>query len=194
MNNLIEALLKAQKQINHAVQDSKSHFGNYASLEAVIEAGKKPLNDNGIYFQQKTSISERGCIVETVFYGHGAELSAGQIFIAASKNNAQQFGSSLSYARRYQLLVALGIASNDDDGQASTDASNSTQSEPVPANHIEEQLSDLKNAKSWDEALEIHQRHMDVAKLAHDKNTQSELIVAYTNWVTQEQAKRLNND
>lgn len=34
------------------------------------------------------------------------------------KNPAQELGSALTYARRYSLLMALGLASEDDDGNA----------------------------------------------------------------------------
>jgi hypothetical protein len=38
----------------------------------------------------------------------------------ATKNDAQGFGSALSYARRYSLMAACGIAPEDDDGNAAT--------------------------------------------------------------------------
>ena len=54
MNNLIDALLKAQNEIDHAVKDGTTHFGGYPTLEAVINTVKPALNRNGVYYQQKT--------------------------------------------------------------------------------------------------------------------------------------------
>ena len=47
-------------------------------------------------------------------------MSAGVCFVPASKNDAQGFGSALTYCRRYGLLAAFGIAPEDDDGNAAS--------------------------------------------------------------------------
>ena len=120
MNNLIQALLKAQTEITHALQDSKNSFykQGYASLEQVINTVKEPLNKNGIYFQQNSSLNEHGAVCETIFYGHDAQLSAGQVFVPADKHDPQAFGSALTYSRRYSLSMACGISSTDDDAES----------------------------------------------------------------------------
>jgi hypothetical protein len=50
----------------------------------------------------------------------GETLSCGQIHVPASKHDAQGFGSALTYARRYSLMAACGIAPEDDDGNAAS--------------------------------------------------------------------------
>ncbi len=120
MNNLIQALLQAQTEITHAMKDSKNPFygQGYASLEQVINTVKEPLNKNGIYFQQNSSLNEHGAVCETIFYGHDAQLSAGQVFVPADKHDPQAFGSALTYSRRYSLSMACGISSTDDDAES----------------------------------------------------------------------------
>ena len=185
MNNLIDALLKAQQEISHAVKDGTTHFGGYPTLEAVINTVKPALNKRGVYFLQKTVASERGVIVETVFYGHGAELNAGQLMVPATKNNAQQFGSALTYARRYALATACGIGAKDDDGEESTNASNNVVADDKPETHIQDLLNDLEDAKpkSKNEADAIFNRHMEIFELANDTNTQAELTSAYSKYL-----------
>jgi len=119
MNNLINALLQAQKEIEHATKDANNPFfkSGYATLEQVINTVKEPLNNNGIYFQQNSALNEHGAVCETVFYGHDGQLSAGQIFVPADKHDPQAFGSALTYSRRYSLSMACGIGSSDDDGE-----------------------------------------------------------------------------
>lgn len=119
MNNLIEALLQAQKEIAHATKDANNPFfkSGYATLEQVINTVKEPLNNNGIYFQQNSKHSETGAVCETIFYGHSAQLSAGEVFVPADKHDPQAFGSALTYSRRYSLSMACGIGSSDDDGE-----------------------------------------------------------------------------
>ena len=120
-DTLINALIKAQQEIDHVIQDSKNPFfsSDYASLKNVIDSVKKPLNDNGIYLQQISHECERGACVETIFFGYGGKLSTGKVSIPANKQDSQAFGSALSYAKRYSLLMACGIASQkeDDDGE-----------------------------------------------------------------------------
>lgn len=135
-NELITALIAAQRNIDNAHKDGKNdHFrSGYASLESVIDAVKEPLLKEGITFLQRSSENERGISIETIFYGHGGHLSAGSIFVPADRNNAQAFGSAMTYARRYSLSTACGIGagikvvekamiedtSADDDGNASS--------------------------------------------------------------------------
>ena len=196
MNNLIDALLKAQNEIDHAVKDGTTHFGGYPTLEAVINTVKPALNRIGVYYQQKTVASERGVVVETVFYGHGAELNAGQLMVPATKNNAQQFGSALTYARRYALATACGIGARDDDGQESTAASSNIVEDDKPENHVADMLKDLEDEqpKRKSESDKIYQRHLETFQITDDKEVQAELTSAYAKWVDDKKAAKAKKD
>jgi hypothetical protein len=83
----------------------------------VVEA----LNDNGIALTQHTHHAEGGVCVETILiHESGEELSFGKLFVPCTKQDAQGYGSAITYARRYQLQTALGIAPEDDDGNAAS--------------------------------------------------------------------------
>jgi len=129
---LISALVKAQSQMSHAAFDQTNPaFKNakFASLKSVIDAVKPALNANGIAFVQKSVPMDHGIAVETVFYGHGEELSTGPVPVPIDRENAHGFGSALTYAKRYSLAMACGVASDsDDDGNAA--AKNSTGRKP----------------------------------------------------------------
>ena len=57
----------------------------------------------------------------TVFlHTSGETLSSGPLHVPASKNDPQGYGSALTYARRYSLMAACGIAPEDDDGNAAS--------------------------------------------------------------------------
>lgn len=131
-SELINALIKAQIEMEAVSKDATNPAYNsgYATLNAVIEAVKKPLNKNGIYFHQETSFNETGCIVETILYGHGGEMKCGQIYIPAVKNNPHAFGSALTYARRYSLMTACGLGAEDDDANAAQTAQVAQQTKP----------------------------------------------------------------
>ena len=133
-DNLINALVKAQNQIDNAHKDAKNPYfkSNYATLESVIEAVKQPLLDHGILFVQKSDLNDTGVCITTVFYGHGGELHTGKLHVPADKQDPQGYGSALTYARRYSLAMACGIGSGikveetgfDDDGNSATDSYN----------------------------------------------------------------------
>ena len=124
MKNLVNALVKAQSEMTSAVATGTNpHFkSEYAPLDEVIKAVKKPLNSNGIFFLQKVYVAEGGQCVETEFYGHGDVIKGGKVFVKCDKATAQGYGSSLSYAKRYSLQTACGLPTgDDDDANASTD-------------------------------------------------------------------------
>jgi hypothetical protein len=121
MQELAKALVKAQSSMNHAAKDAKNpHFkSSYSSLVSVIDAIRPHLAENGLAFVQKTHDAEGGVCVETMLiHESGQELSFGRLFVPATKQDAQGYGSALSYAKRYSLQAGLGIASEDDDGNA----------------------------------------------------------------------------
>lgn len=123
MKNIASALVKAQKAFAPALKSATNpHFkSRYADLAACIEAVVDALNANGIMLSQQTRECEDGVIVDTVFIHESGEmLSCGPLHVPASKQDAQGYGSALTYARRYSLMAACGIAPEDDDGNATT--------------------------------------------------------------------------
>ena len=123
MKAIASALVKAQKEFGPALKTSTNpHFrSRYADLSACVEAVIDALNTNGIYLMQLTEEHEAGVKVSTTFiHESGEQLSGGSLFMPATKHDAQGFGSALSYARRYSLMAACGIAPEDDDGNSAT--------------------------------------------------------------------------
>jgi hypothetical protein len=47
-------------------------------------------------------------------------LECGKLHVPAAKQDPQGYGSALTYARRYSLMAACGIAPEDDDGNAAS--------------------------------------------------------------------------
>ena len=112
---------KAFAEIEAATKSANNpHFkSKYADLGAVIDAVKPPLIKYGLFFTQRSHPAETGVSVETVLHHEGGEeLSLGTLFVPANKQDAQGFGSALTYARRYGLMTAFGVPAEDDDGNA----------------------------------------------------------------------------
>lgn len=123
MKNIATALVKAQKAFGPALKThtNPAFRSKYADLSACVEAVMDALNDNGIAMIQQTREDSTGVTVETVFvHESGETLSSGPLHVPASKQDPQGYGSALTYARRYSLMAACGIAPEDDDGNAAS--------------------------------------------------------------------------
>jgi hypothetical protein len=131
------ALVKAQRDFGPALKtNTNPHFrSKYAGLDACVEAVIDALNKHGLALTQRThSTTAQGVEVETVLvHESGEEMSFGRLFVPCTKNDAQGYGSAITYARRYQLQTALGLAPEDDDGNAaSAPAKYTAPAKPAP--------------------------------------------------------------
>lgn len=121
MKEISAALVKAQTEFGPALKThtNPAFRSKYANLSACVEAVVDALNANKIFLMQPTHLCEDGVIVETVFiHASGEQMSSGKLHVPATKHDAQGYGSALTYARRYSLMAACGIAPEDDDGNA----------------------------------------------------------------------------
>lgn len=120
---IAKAFVDAQKEFAPALKTSTNpHFrSKYVDLAGCIEAVIDALNNHGFALMQKTHDCDNGVKVETIFmHQDGEQISGGVITVPADRQNAQGYGSALTYARRYSLMAACGIAPEDDDGNAAT--------------------------------------------------------------------------
>lgn len=125
MKQISAAFINAKRTFSPALKAREnSHFKNkYADLGACIDAVEQALLDNGIAFIQETFEDLTGVTVETVFlHESGETIRCGKLHVPASKQDPQGYGSALTYARRYSLTTACGIAPEDDDGNAGSKA------------------------------------------------------------------------
>ena len=138
IKELATALAKAQGQIKGAVKDSANPFfkSKYADLASVVEAIRTAFAANGLSYIQSVEPSDKDEVrVETtILHSSGEWIGCGVLALPVSKVDAQGYGSALTYARRYSLSAATGVAPEDDDGNAATVA------KPKPA------MADLEKA------------------------------------------------
>ena len=120
---LYAALCKAQAELGGARKDSKNpHFkSSYADLESVTDTIRPVAAKYGLAYIQRFHDFEGGVAVETIIiHESGAQISNGILRIPATKQDAQGYGSAITYARRYSLQTAFGVAPEDDDGNAAS--------------------------------------------------------------------------
>ena len=123
MKQIAAAFVKAKREFSPALKTSTNpHFrSKYADLGACLEAVNDALLNHGIAVYQETSEDDGGVTVETVFlHESGETLKSGKLHVPAAKGDPQGYGSALTYARRYSLMTACGIAPEDDDGSSAS--------------------------------------------------------------------------
>jgi hypothetical protein len=122
LKNLMGALLKAKSAMGALTKDSKNpHFkSSYASLAAVVDVLRQPLADNGIvYIESPVPELEPGRIAIDLTIYHaasGESVTYRSPVMVTQQMTPQGIGSTLTYARRYQLMTVFGLAPEDDDG------------------------------------------------------------------------------
>ena len=134
MKQISTALVKAQRDFGPALKTSTNpHFrSTYADLATCVEAVIDALNANGIALIQRNHENEKGVTVETVFVHESGEVfECGKLHFPAIKQDPQGYASALTYARRYSLMAACGIAPEDDDGNAATHSFNKQPAQPL---------------------------------------------------------------
>lgn len=123
INELATALAKAQagyeaviksKTVKVSTKTGSSFSYSYAPLESIFSATRKALADNGLAVIQCIDEGDGGTTLETkLVHSSGQWISS--LKNLGQSNDPQQFGSKLTYFRRYQLSAILGISSEDDD-------------------------------------------------------------------------------
>ncbi len=95
-----------------------SYIYSYATLSDVIANVRPVLAANGLAVTQTAEVSDDGFVRvwTTVMHESGQFVTHRPIRFRA-EGTPQSIGSAISYGRRYALLAALGVATEDDDGQ-----------------------------------------------------------------------------
>jgi len=122
---LTKALVKAASKFKPAVKDSENpHFrSKFVSLAGVNEAVDAALLSEGLFLSQQTDvIGGTNVIVSTLLHSSGEWLRGVYKLTPAKQNDPQAEGSAMTYGRRYAKMALLGIAPEDDDGNAASRA------------------------------------------------------------------------
>jgi hypothetical protein len=124
-SNAVESLISAQKNCDKVVKNSVNpfHKSKYADLQSVLDACKSALHDNGFAVLQTVGKDEHGSFVETKLQHFDDAAFSSKVYLSLSKTDMQALGSAITYARRYGLISLMGLAPEDDDGNATVQTS-----------------------------------------------------------------------
>jgi len=140
-NSLYEALAETQNNIEQPKKDASNPMfkSSYVTLDAVINAIVKARKASGAKFFFTNIVQDGVMVTRIIGYGETLDLSGSKVADDLGNrgtNSAQAEGSALTYARRYSLSMAFGIASDvDDDGNGA----GSSNRKPTTTNTISQE-------------------------------------------------------
>lgn len=113
--SIYKKLNEFKKSVGAIKKDSTNpHYKNkYASIESVLDTIEKPLLDAGLGFIQCV---EDLNLITTIYDTESDNILTSKIPLILNKNDMQQLGSAITYARRYGLVSMFGLEQEDDDG------------------------------------------------------------------------------
>ena len=127
INELAAALAKAQGAMKGAAKDADNPFfkSKYADLASVWDACREALSANSLAVVQTmdSDSADTVTIVTTLMHSSGQWVS-GRLTMHPVKPDPQGIGSAITYARRYALAAMVGVAPEDDDGNAASAKAN----------------------------------------------------------------------
>ena len=118
IKNIAAALVKFQEEVKNPPKSADNPFfkSKYTPLDVIVDTVKPLLGKQGLsYIQSPGGDGEKISITTLIMHISGEWIETDPLVLKADKANAQGAGSAITYARRYALAAALGIASDEDD-------------------------------------------------------------------------------
>lgn len=143
ISELAAALSKAQGKLKNVLKQGKGNYGKYAELGDTLEEIRPILSAHELSVVQLPVQLETGAGLSTQLMHKSGQWIRGTFGLLTQQQTPQGQGSAITYARRYALAAVLGIAGDDDDGQAGSAPVEKTQPKPAAAKptHNEEHSS-----------------------------------------------------
>ena len=153
-SEILKALANFHKNIIQPKKDANNPFfkSKYVPLENVTDVIDKVAPEYGLaYVQEALTNADKGMVGVTTLLTHqsGEWIEFEPLFLKADKQTAQGYGSAITYARRYALSSAFGIASEtDDDGnETTTQTANAQKSFNDERGQFMNRIQSVANAK-----------------------------------------------
>lgn len=163
---LFKALNKFRAELKQPLKDANNPFfkSKYVPLENVVSVIDEAIANTGLSYTQETVYNESGLIVLDTIIMHesGEYVALGGAVVKPVKNDPQGVGSAITYARRYSLSTAFGIASDPDDdgneasgGKSVTPKNKNPKLEPALVQKIRDCQSKTALQQLWEKIPEV---------------------------------------
>ena len=122
INQIAAAVIAAQGEMGSAKKTADNPFfkSKYADLAAVVETARPVLTRHGLGVVQSADCDGELAVVETLLVHTSGEWFKSRTVLKPTKADPQGMGSAVTYARRYAYMAIIGMAAEDDDGNAAS--------------------------------------------------------------------------
>lgn len=110
--------IRRNKTAKVKTREGPDYSYNFADLASVLGYVRPILASHGLAVSQ--TIDDGPTVTTQVWHRSGHMFELGGATVKPTKGDPQSMGSAITYARRYSLLSALDLATEDDDGKAAS--------------------------------------------------------------------------
>jgi hypothetical protein len=174
MKNLLKALAQFQSECPAIKKNSDNPFfkSKYAALDAIQHHIQPYLTKYGLTVIQPNHWTDGQLFVKTIVHHvDSGEYIESAFPVVTQKHTAQDYGSAVTYAKRYSLTGALNIIVEDEDDDGNTATQGATQvsfkQTPVPASDDKPWLN--KQNQHWPVIVEALKEGKTDIKRLRDK-------------------------
>ena len=123
MKSLYSALLGFRKDMDSIKKEANNPFfkSKYADLPSILAEIKDNLVKNKLSISHATLFVDGSLVMKTTVTETESGESESSLF-PIFWNKPQEVGSSMTYARRYNIQALLDLSTEDDDGNSANDA------------------------------------------------------------------------
>lgn len=200
VNELFKALAEFQSVVQQPKKDAANPFfkSKYVPLENVVDVIHEAGAPLGLH-EATYPVQEDGMVGVGVIVTHasGQFIQYPPVLLRPAKNDPQGVGAALTYARRYALSAAFGIASETDDDANSISGGNTKKVNATQVKGMKSVLESIANltgqeAQSATEVL-LNARGLpnELSKLTEDQYGE---FLRYLNGLQQTYEKKAKQD
>lgn len=160
INQIAAAVIAAQGELGTAKKTADNPFfkSKYADLAAVVETARPVLTRHGLGVVQSADCDGELAVVETLLVHTSGEWFKSRTVLKPTKADPQGMGSAVTYARRYAFMAIIGMAAEDDDGNAASQHVNGQGQAPAvsrPRNRTNEVQMEAKRKAYFAQAAKL---------------------------------------
>lgn len=154
---LYQALFAVQQAAPFVDKATANPFfkSKYADLPTVWKAVKDLMGEHGLFVSHTTFTDELGEYIRTrIIHAESGDYIESVNKIILGKSTAQEYGSYMTYMRRYALSAMLGLVTDeDDDGNAASQKKAETKSnvKPFTGEEFTTLQNEIKGCKTLDD-------------------------------------------
>lgn len=187
-NKLYPAILAVQQGAPFIDKSSDNPFfkSKYADLPDVWRAIKALMGENNLLVSHTIEANDNDYIVTRIIHAETGEFIESKSRIMLAKSTAQEYGSYITYMRRYAISAMLGLVTDEDDD------GNKASNKPS-GNITTEQAADLDNRiNKLPDSKEYKPRFLEYMKVNKLTDIPANLYAKANNALTQKEAANVS--